>query len=201
MEMGEGPPSPVFSHHFMLFANNPSTGESAMMSFGELDNSVSGGLLTATGTSMSATSTFDWPQTADDLRQNYAALSIQTRPEEAQDVINCIKNFSPSSNDYKLLSKNCATVCRDILKAIGLIPKANRQIIPSSLWSSIYNQYSKNTFANRFLKGAGLVPQYTGRDYGNPRFGMNTFDFIMNQLKPPCVESWDSKTNHVHGCN
>jgi hypothetical protein len=34
MEMGEGPPSPVLSHHFMLFANNPSTGESAMMSFG-----------------------------------------------------------------------------------------------------------------------------------------------------------------------
>jgi hypothetical protein len=54
---------------------------------------------------MSATSTFDWPQTADDLRQNYAALSIQTRPKEAQDVINYIKNFSPSSNDYKLLSK------------------------------------------------------------------------------------------------
>jgi len=62
-----------------------------MMSFGELDNSLSGGLLTATGTSMSATSTFDWPQTADDLRQNYAALSIQTRPEEAQDVINSLK--------------------------------------------------------------------------------------------------------------
>jgi RHS repeat-associated protein len=197
------PPNPLIGSagHFMLFANNPQTGESAMMSFGELDSSVSGRLLTGTGTSMSSTKTFDWPQSADDLRQNFAALSIQTTPEEAQDVINYIKNFSPSSTDYKLFSQNCTTICRDAMKAIGLIPKNNNQITPSGFWMTVYNRYSQNTLANRFLKGAGLVPTSTGRDYGNPRFGMNTFEFIMLQFKPACVESWDPKTYTLHGCN
>jgi len=70
-----------------------------------------------------------------------------------------------------------------------------------SFWMTVYNRYSQNTLANRFLKGAGLVPTSTGRDYGNPRFGMNTFEFIMLQFKPSCVESWDPKTYTLHGCN
>jgi hypothetical protein len=61
---------------------------------------------------MSATASFDLPQSVDDLRAGYAALSIQTTPEEAQDVINYIKNLPSSGADYKLFSKNCATVCR-----------------------------------------------------------------------------------------
>jgi len=186
--------------HFMLFANDPSTGESAMMSFGELDNSLSGRLLTMTGGPMTATQTFGWPTSADNLRDNYAALSIQTTPDQAQEVINWIKNFSPSSNDYRLFSKNCATVCRDALKALGLIPQNNRNITPKGFWKTLFKRYSANTNSNRFWKSVGIIPGSKGTDYGNPRFGMDTFNFIMLQLKPNCTDWFDWKTNTLHGC-
>ena len=37
---------------------------------------------------------FGLPMTADELRQNYVSLSIQTTPEQTQDVINYINNFN-----------------------------------------------------------------------------------------------------------
>jgi RHS repeat-associated protein len=187
--------------HFMLFANNSTTGESAMMSFGEVDNSLSGRALTATGAPMSATKDFGLPMTADDLREGYAALSVQTTPEQAQEVLNYIKNFSPSSTDYKLFSNNCATVCRDALRALGLIPKNNHNITPKGLWKTIFNRYSKNTLRNDLHKFFGTVPSTTGIDYGNPRFEMNTFDTIIYQLTiRPCSDTWDPKTNTLHSC-
>jgi RHS repeat-associated protein len=192
------PPNPVSGSagHFMLFANNPSTGESAIMSFGEVDDSVSGRLLTATGAAMASTKTFELPQTVDDLRAQYAVLTIQTSPEQAQDVINYIKSFSPSDHNFHLFSQNCTTVCRDTLKAVGLIPNDNSQITPSGFWGTVFNLYSKNTFTNRFLKSVELVPQYRGIDYGNPRFGIDTFDFIISQAH---ADWFDGKTNTLHG--
>jgi RHS repeat-associated protein len=187
--------------HFMLFANDPTTGESGMMSFGEVDSSFSGKLLTATGTPMSATTSFELPQSADDLRAGFAALSIQTTPEQAQDVLNYIKNFPMSGADYKLLSKNCTTVCRDALKAIGLIPKKNSNITPKGLWKTVFNRYSKNNFENRFSKFFGSVPSATGIDYGNPRFGTDTFDTIIYELTfRRCSDTWDPATNTLTAC-
>ena len=72
------PPHGVLPGHFMLFANNPQTGESGMMSFGPVDSSNSGRFFTALNGPMSSTNAYDLPKTADELRSNYAALSIQT---------------------------------------------------------------------------------------------------------------------------
>jgi hypothetical protein len=188
--------------HFMLFVNNPSTGESAIMSYGMVDNSQSGKFLTGIDAPMAATKTYELPQSGDELRDTYAALSIQTTPEEAQDVLNYIKNFSPSSANYILTSNNCATVCRDALKAIGLISPKNSNWTPTSLWRTIFNRYSKNTWQNRLDKSFGIAPSSAGQDYGNPRFGTNTFNFVNRWLVTvqPCTDTWDPKENTLHGC-
>jgi len=190
------PPHGVRAGHFMLFANNPQTGESAMMSFGPRDQSAAGTAITVVGGTQESTKMYDWPQSADDLRQNFAALSIQTTPEQAQEVINFIKNLDPSNTDYKLFSQNCTTVCRDALKIIKLLPTQNNNITPAGLWDTLYIRYGRqNWFQQMFNPGVG--PRRTGNDYGNPRFGMNTFDFLWLQLKPPraCVEAHDDKGN------
>ncbi len=41
-------------------------------------------------------------------------------------------------------------------------------------------------------------PSEPGKDFGNPHYGMNTFDFVMLQLKAPlkaCVSASDSQGN------
>jgi RHS repeat-associated protein len=181
------PPNGVSAGHFMLFVYNQDTGASAMMSYGPVDSSPAGLAMTATGGPVPATQTFGWPQTADQLRDNAAALSIRTTPEEAQEIINAIKSFSPSSTDYKLYSRNCSTVCRDLLKEVGLLPQNSRSITPAGLWDNIFARYARyNPFYDWLLKN-GFTPHGKGNDYGNPRFGMNTFDFVMQSLSRPCV--------------
>jgi hypothetical protein len=53
----------------------------------------------------------DLPQSADDLRSNFAALTIQTTPEQAQAVLDFIKNVSANTPEgwYRVLSENCTT--------------------------------------------------------------------------------------------
>jgi RHS repeat-associated protein len=180
------PPHGVRPGHFALFANNPQTGESALISFGPRDESTAGSVITALGGTQESTKMFNWPQSADDLRQNYAALSIQTTPEQAQEVINFIKNLDPSNINYKLFSQNCTTVCRDALKAIGLLPGNTRNITPVGLWENVFSRYARPlTGFQNWLYNNGYTPHNRGTDYGNPRFGVNTFDFLWLQTKPP----------------
>ena len=204
------PPHGVLPGHFMLFANNPQSGESGMMSFGPVDSSNSGRFFTALNGPMSSTNTYDLSKTADELRSNYAALSIQTTPEQAQEVLNLIKSTSASTPEdlYRVLSKNCTTVCRDALKAVGALPSDSGNITPFGLWSTLFQKYAKNPTYSSFSSLPYASPSFSimniqnqkGVDYGSPRFGMNTFDFIMLQLKSHCTESWDPKTNTLHGC-
>jgi hypothetical protein len=177
------------------------------MSFGPTDHSGSGQLLTVLNAPMGSTTAFGMPQSADDLRKSYAALTIQTSPEQAQEVINFIKQLSTTDNPYRLLQTNCTTVCRDALKAIGILPRNYGSITPMALWSTLYSRFS-NPATQRYTTSTRYgeyfqslqIPREQGRDYGNPRFGMNTFDFIMLQLRSQCAESWDPKTNTLHGC-
>jgi RHS repeat-associated protein len=189
------PPHGIMPGHFMLFADNPSNGQSAMMSFGPIDTSTGTRAIQVLGGPVGSTATFAWPTSADELRQNYAALSIQTSPEQAQDVINFINTFSTSlSTDhlYRLYNTNCTTVCRDALKAIGILPRNYESITPFGLWTSLYGRFS-NPLMQRFSttnlrhgEQSQLLrtDSRQGVDYGNPRFGMNTFDFIMLLLRP-----------------
>jgi RHS repeat-associated protein len=196
------PPHGIMPGHFMLFANNPANGQSAMMSFGPTDRSAGTRAIQVLGGPVGSTTTFAWPKSADEVRQNYAALSIQTSPEQAQDVINFINRLSTTENPYKLYETNCTTVCRDALKGIGILPRDFASITPYGLWSSLFSRYG-NSNLQRFSTTTRYGEQFQslridtrqGTDYGNPRFGMNTFDFIMLMQKPPlkaCVEISDS---------
>ena len=186
------PGSGMMPGHFMLFANNPENGQSAMMSFGPTDTSAGGRAIQVMGGLVGSTTTFDWPKSADDLRHNYTALSIQTSPEHAQEVINFINQLSTTDNPYKLYQTNCTTVCRDALKAIGILPRDFASITPAGLWYSLFSKYKAQQFSLSTRYGDQLDNLQTvtqrGVDYGNPRFGMNTFDYIMLLLQP------------VHGC-
>jgi RHS repeat-associated protein len=199
------PPHGFMPGHFAVFAHNPSTGAAAFISFGPTDTSASGRALTVLGAPMGSTASFGMPNSADDLRKSYAALSIQTTPEQAQEVIDFINRFSTTENPYRLFETNCSTVCRDALKAIGVLPRDFGSISPFGLWTSLYRRYS-NPSMQRFDTTTRYGEQFQslridankGMDYGNPRFGMNVFDFIMLMLRQqqlkPCVEVYDSAT-------
>jgi hypothetical protein len=179
--------------HPMLFAHNPVSGQAAIMSFGPADTSLSTRAFQLPGGPVSSTKTFMLPATPDELRKSYAALSIQTTPEEAQDVINFIVRFSTTENLYRLYDTNCTTVVIDALKAIGILPPDYGSIVPGSFWSSLYSRHaspSKTRYSimNRFDYPHLIIDSRPGVDYGNPRFGMNTFDFIMLMLRPQRVE-------------
>lgn len=194
------PPHGILPGHFMLFANNPDTGESGVMSFGPSNTSALGHLGTALDFSVGSTNAFALPTTADDLRSGYAALSIQTTPEQAQDVLNYIKSVSANtgSTPYQVLSTNCTTVCRDALKATGILPRNAGGIAPISLWTTLYQKYGNQSLITHpevparygeTRPGPAQIPSQPGRDYGDPRFGMQTFDFIMLMLQPTQVTS------------
>jgi RHS repeat-associated core domain len=194
------PPHGIMPGHFMLFANNSETGKSAMMSFGPADTSLLGHLATDLGFSVASTNAYALPNTADELRNGYAALSIQTTPEQAQEVLDYIKKLSAStgSTPYAVLSTNCTTVCRDAVKAIGLLPRNAGSIAPASLWSILYQRYGNQSLLTHpeiparygeTRPGPGQIPSQQGFDFGNSRFGMNTFDYIMLMLQPTQVTS------------
>jgi hypothetical protein len=182
----------------MLFANNPTKGQSAMMSFGPTDMSGGGQTLMVAGYYVDSTKTFGLPINEDDLRRNYTAFSIRTTPEQAQDVVNYINHFISSDHPYELYGTNCATVCRDALKAIGLLPKNEnmftRSITPTDLWLNINARFGHGWPG--FLARSGLPWASPGKDFGSPRTQMNTFDFVTVMLTPPqaCVTVSDSAT-------
>jgi RHS repeat-associated protein len=196
------PPHGLFPGHFMLFAHNPLNGQSALMSLGPVDTSWGSRAIQVVNGPVDGTTSFELPKSADELRQGYAALTIQTSPEEAQAVIDFLRSFDGSS--WKLGGPNCTTVCRDALKAIGLLPQNYGSISPASLWSGLYERFSNpasQTFSTTSRYGEQFfrlnIPRAQGREYGFPRYGMNAFDFIMLQLKRPkaCVEAHDDKGN------
>jgi RHS repeat-associated protein len=186
----------------MRFQDPDGRDQSAMMSFGPNDRSAGTRAIEVFGGPVGSTTRFEWPASADDLRRNYTALSIQTTPEQAQDVINFINRFQITENPYALYQTNCTTVCRDAMKAIGILPRDFGAITPWGLWSYVWGNFSRarkewDPWLKRVAPEAtfDMAPGRTpGVDYGLPRFGMNTFDFIMLMLKEPkgCVEVADS---------
>jgi RHS repeat-associated protein len=142
--------------HAVLFAYNQQTGASAIESFGPIVHSP-----IAAGESM-----FDMgiPKSADDLRSTYAALTIQTSPELAQQIIQYI-NSNPDPNNWMAFGPNCSTQCSKILQKFKLQMQhkyKNTGLRPKLLWNDLRQQYNPN---------APAKPQ-NGTDYGQPRTDM-----------------------------
>jgi len=199
--------------HVMMAAYNPQNNDQtknfAFLSVGpqiHFDPAIMNPLNLFSG--VPGTSEFNVPQTADDLRRNFSALTIQTSPEVAQQAIDAIHNGAGTGN-YSLLGNNCTSACAKVLRDIGLSPGSTggNPWTPDKFWANITMLYAKRRppAPVRAILGATfggsplLAPQSRpGRDFGNANYGINTFDFIMQQLQAPlkgCVSASDSLGN------
>jgi hypothetical protein len=104
----------------------------------------------------------------------FATLTIQTSPDDAQQVLNRIATLTNgSAPDYSaVFGNNCTTICEDVLRDLGL-DFGDR--LPSSYWDDVYRHYSQDVDNNPFKAfGFSPTPQKTGVEYGRPRYGFNS---------------------------
>jgi RHS repeat-associated protein len=148
--------------HAVIFAYNQQTGDGAIESFGPIIHSPM-----AAGESM-----FDLGPniTADKLRNTFAALTMQTSPELAQQVIDYIRS-NPDPDNWKAWGPNCSTQCAKILQKFKLEMSRDKGKRPKLLWNAFKQQYNPNAPA----KPTG------GLDYGAPRRDM--FGPFWNQIQ------------------
>lgn len=110
-------------------------------------------------------------------------MTIQTNPEDTQKAIQAINEFNGKAENYNLHGQNCTTVCRDVLKKVLKLDSSS--IKPKSLWSDIFKKWSKQALTQPPDSKPPDVQSNHAADYGQPRYGMNTFDFIQLPLRPP----------------
>jgi hypothetical protein len=148
------------------------------MSFGPVHDSEYG--FTPLGSPVNSTKSFGSSMTTDEIRQNFSSLTIQTSPEDGQEVINFIRQMSTSTTPYSLYNTNCTTVCREALKVIGLLPKNNKNWTPTGLWTNLFGRYANPYWQNNF----GWELDQPGRNYGQPCGNYNEFDLLQLLWKP-----------------
>ena len=107
--------------HAVLFAYNQATGDSAIESFGPTSKSLGTRAAEVALVQVPGKSMFDMdvPKSADYLRQTYAALTIQTTPELAQQVIDYIRQ-NPDPATWGVLGPNCSSEVWKILRRFKL---------------------------------------------------------------------------------
>lgn len=125
-------------------------------------------------------------KSADAIRSNYAALTIQTNPAETQQAIASMQSTVSSlqaDGRWSMTGPNCATVCRDILAIVR--GYGGKEIRPTMLWIRAYQNFSNTALSGGSTFRTPLAP---GQDYGRPRYpGGDTFTFawsILEQHKP-----------------
>jgi RHS repeat-associated protein len=161
--------------HIMFLAENQQTGDAAAMSWGPVHDSEYG--FTALGSPVNSTKTFGFSQTTDELKAQYSSLTIETSPEDAQEIISFIRQLSTSTNPYTLYGSgatNCTTVCRNALKAMGILPSGDKSWTPAGLWGDLFARYSPSYWMNPF---AEFFPK-RGADYGNRPSNYDPFDLM-----------------------
>jgi hypothetical protein len=117
------------------------------------------------------------------LRQQYASLTIQTTPEEAQQVVDWINQHGgveALAGGYMLYDQNCTTVCRDALKIINKIAQGNNDWSPSGFWKTVFSNYAGSYWKNNF----GWTGSQPGVDYGQPRGGYDPFQLLQILSQP-----------------
>ncbi|MEO6807237.1 MAG: RHS repeat-associated core domain-containing protein [Edaphobacter sp.] len=189
----------VSAGHIMYEAANQATGDAAAMSFGPVhDGSTVTQGLTLIGSPVNSTNTFSLTMTPDELRQNYASLTIQTRPEDTQKVIDFIRNLSTAANPYELYKTNCTTVCVEALKIIGILPSTNQDWSPQGLWSTLFANHAGSYWQNT----SGWTGSQPGTNYGQqPSTNYDPFQ-LLNLLSKHCTDSWDNSSSTLTStCN
>jgi RHS repeat-associated protein len=157
---GGGPPG-----HIMMLVYDQQTGASAVESFGP-DHNQADPLLTAMNVGVPGTDRFDFEnfKSPDDIRSNFATITIKTTPMEAERLINLIK--ARSDPKYTLRKDNCTTTCRNIMRELQLT--LSNSITPLMFWKDLWNEQQHNRLG-WLWKPPSFKP---GQDYGtyHPRY-------------------------------
>jgi RHS repeat-associated protein len=188
--------------HMMIAASNQQSGDFALLSVGprrHLDPNIP--LHPFEG--VPGTTVFNLPRTADELRQNFAAITIQTTPEVAQQAIDAIRAGAGTGN-WALLGNNCTSACSKVLMEIGILRRRDYATPfqrTNTLWNTLRAKYQPNLSSSArsdLDRNTGsLFKVNNGTDYGSPRYGMNVFDWLLLQMNAPvkaCVSVSDSAT-------
>jgi len=159
--------------HTMMMAYNQATGDSAVQSFGPASHSAASEAEMGIGIGVQGTANYDFSNinSADQLRQDYASITIQTSPEETQKVIQYIRTHS--DGDYKTYSNNCTTTCAKILRTLSLYKKDS--ITPKGFFTDLLHQYGAT-------KSVPNTIQH-GMDYGKPRSGFDAFGLLFLSIQ------------------
>jgi hypothetical protein len=172
--------------HSIVYAYNQANGDYAIEDFGPRIHAP-----IWLGHSMHETSEFT---SADSVRENLTALTIQTTPEIAQEVIDYIR-ANPDPALWIAIGPNCSTAAWKVLEAVKLAHqglfqrRANRS--PKGVWDWLIHQYTPSQ--------KDVTPQ-NGRDYGNPRYNM--FDllwFSLPQSEPKATVTVTTCTTEPDG--
>jgi RHS repeat-associated protein len=172
--------------HSIVYAYNQATGDYAIEDFGPRIHAP-----IWLGHSMHETSEFT---SADSVRENLTALTIQTTPEIAQEVIDFIR-ANPDPALWTAVGPNCSTAAWKVLKAAklahqGLFERRANQT-PKTVWQWLIRHYHPSQ--------KDVTPQ-NGRDYGNPRYNM--FDllwFSLPQSEPKATVTVTTCTTEPDG--
>jgi RHS repeat-associated protein len=143
--------------HAVLFAYNQGNGDWAIESFGPNIHAPVG----------VGESDFDMSQfkSAQDLRDTYAAITIQANPGLTQEVIDYIRN-NPDPSVWFMTGPNCSTQCGKILHKFKLDYQKSlvkRNLTPKYLFKNLMMRYNPS---QQNVKPSG------GVDYGHPQFDM-----------------------------
>ena len=171
--------------HFWMTAYNQSNGQSAVLDFGPAAGASQTRM--ALGGDVPGDTNYAAHMTsADEIKRGYTSLTIQTNPEETQKAITAINSTNAGQPTYNVYGTNCTTVCREVLQKI--LKLNTNSIRPSALWSDAFLRWSKQAQQPRQTTSRGSsspqVQSTHGVDYGQPRYGMNTFDFTWQLLQP-----------------
>jgi RHS repeat-associated protein len=161
--------------HVIVAAYNEKNGQSAVESFGPAKPGDPNQFVPS-GTPGQEGFGLQNIQSADQLRQNFSAVTIRTTPEVAQEIVNAIK--SANDGNYQAVFNNCTDAAKKVLAAGGI---STTRGLPSGQWDDLYTHYSSDSWWKRHTLGA---PFQLGHDYGRPRWGMNTFDMMFLLMKP-----------------
>jgi RHS repeat-associated protein len=139
--------------HIMLAVTNQATGQ---VRFADYYNQ--------NGNTFSGPGVMNQP-TAERLKED-AALTIQTNPGVAQELINDIDTLTGNKSTYVFVFHDCATVCADLLNLAG-IDAPSLAASPTNIWSFLYSKYSSEALNGGQLK-MGLYRYQPGQEFGSP---------------------------------
>jgi len=180
--------------HIMLAVTNQANGQ---VRFADYYNQA--------GNKFSGPGVMNQQETVERLKGD-AALTIQTTPEVAQELINDIDALTGNKSTYTFVFHDCATVCADLLNMAG-IDAPSLAASPTDIWSFLYSNYSSEALSGGQLR-MGMYRYQPGKDFGtnmsafpkgtDPSLNLQLLYMLVNQQQQQpqpqpqkaCVTTW-----------